>query len=573
MSRNIFVAVGGTGAKVADAFVRLLALGYPIVVDKLSDIEIWCLDPDTQAGAGQVLDNYVNSEQAGYKDLTGSGNGKANFHDGYWCPHEVRLKRFDPSKLSSEGESATALQEPTLQGILATNSDNVTSRRILSLFFKPEEVDIRLNRGFYQKPFIGSAIMAAYANSLQSPQSDAGKKLDFNTLKENDVHFFLCGSLYGGTGACGVAVLGKVLKGQEVKRWRIGGCLMAPYQLPPAPPRTADAGYTYQKGDEKRFLAQWTNEDFLRGLREEEQEEIIKQILTGFFAGSKNLAHRASQALIYYKDHAVQDFDRLYLIGKSEPDAAEGLVWSNGGSKQRNPPNSAEVIAALSAFHFFSSDTKAATNSYTLALTEDSARPHELKLSDLPRYSISRPANAPYESLTLDDAALLIDPERVLLATAATLLLIRTQLPWMEDPSLNDASKYEYELEVAKAYRKKQDQVAIDRDSMGKINSALFTSIRYLFGNSPEEARQRGWDPACFGQLKPFFAPTKDDLRTFEDRLAKKSDQPLMLGSSRIFVTADVFKKWGWGGGDYSLEKLLRYTWWKLYSSPDVKGH
>ena len=63
--RNVFIAVGGSGTKVAEALVRLLAIGFPtrkengILTSSGDSLQIWRLDPDRNSGAAVSLGNYL----------------------------------------------------------------------------------------------------------------------------------------------------------------------------------------------------------------------------------------------------------------------------------------------------------------------------------------------------------------------------------------------------------------------------------------------------------------------------------------------------------------------------------
>ena len=83
----------------------------------------------------------------------------------------------------------------------------------------------------------------------------------------------------------------------------------------------------------------------------EEKRELARQILLGFFADPDDMEARARQGLTYYKDHSADYFDELYVVGKPSPNQLK--TWSNGGKSQRNPLNSADMVAAVAALNFF----------------------------------------------------------------------------------------------------------------------------------------------------------------------------------------------------------------------------
>ena len=71
--RNIFVAIGGSGTKVAEALVRLMGIGFPLFRDKASNIlksaggtlEFWVVDPDIDSAAVSELSECIKT----YKEL------------------------------------------------------------------------------------------------------------------------------------------------------------------------------------------------------------------------------------------------------------------------------------------------------------------------------------------------------------------------------------------------------------------------------------------------------------------------------------------------------------------------
>ena len=91
-------------------------------------------------------------------------------------------------------------------------------------------------------------------------------------------------------------------------------------------------------------------------------------------------AHK--QGLAFYRDHSADYFDELYLIGKPNPNKLKS--WSNGGATQRNPLNSAEVVAALSALNFFSQANTGSQNSYVIGSSLYDIPADNMRLVHLP---------------------------------------------------------------------------------------------------------------------------------------------------------------------------------------------
>src|SRR5258706_11446958 len=150
-----------------------------------------------------------------------------------------------------------------LKGVLeSTIPGNESSHPFLDLFYEERDLEIQVDRGFYQKPFIGSAVMALFVESLLYPGSEASQKCGFKALEGENVRFFLCGSLHGGTGACGVPVLGEFLKRRREEKqsggkWLLGACLLGPYHSPPALPFSVPQNRKQISGDDiKTFVKQ-----------------------------------------------------------------------------------------------------------------------------------------------------------------------------------------------------------------------------------------------------------------------------------------------------------------------------
>jgi hypothetical protein len=63
--KNVFIAIGGSGAKVAEALVRLLAIGCPtrkqndVYTSAGDTLQIWRIDADRSAGAAVALQNAI----------------------------------------------------------------------------------------------------------------------------------------------------------------------------------------------------------------------------------------------------------------------------------------------------------------------------------------------------------------------------------------------------------------------------------------------------------------------------------------------------------------------------------
>src|SRR5436190_384964 len=104
---NVIIAVGGSGTKVADMLVRLLALGFPTGNDNGSlvsagdSLEIWCVDPDRSSASIAALKKTVSD----YVDLQALlSDPKSNAEQGRseWAISiDPVVRHLDPLQLSA----------------------------------------------------------------------------------------------------------------------------------------------------------------------------------------------------------------------------------------------------------------------------------------------------------------------------------------------------------------------------------------------------------------------------------------------------------------------------------------
>src|SRR5712692_6137355 len=120
--KYVFIAVGGSGTKVAESLVNLLAIGFPIRVSQTSvsearenttseftsygdTLEIWRLDPDGSSGAADALQNCVDA----YQKLQG------HLGSGWALEIDPVIRHLDPLRLPQA--VPTDNQVKTLEGI------------------------------------------------------------------------------------------------------------------------------------------------------------------------------------------------------------------------------------------------------------------------------------------------------------------------------------------------------------------------------------------------------------------------------------------------------------------------
>lgn len=555
--RNVFIAVGGSGTKVAEALVRLLAIGFPTHQEKSiwtsagNSLQIWRLDPDRSSGAAVSLGNALRDYEELQRLLDGN-NKNPNVASSRWAMDvDTRVRHLDPLQLPRVADSDNSVK--TLEGILDSRYGGIKkSLPFLAPFYEKKDLSVEIDRGFYQKPFIGAAVMAVFAESLRDENSPGGRACSLTGFQNVTTNFFLCGSLHGGTGASGVPIMGKYLgtlkRNNQTWDWRVGACLLTPYCVPPQPPFGAlrEGTPTSQQVDD--LVKEHGDKPAFNGLTIEDKRKLVEQILLGFYAEPEAMEARARQGLAYYKDHSANYFDELYLAGKPEPDKLK--VWSNGGESQSNPLNSAEVVAALAALNFFSRAGTGNPDSYVIPTSTQQLNSEKMTLRDLPCY------NAGFDE---------IDPERVFLATAVMHHLVTKQIPWNIR-----ARGFPKEIErLRQIYRDNENRKVEDCQ---RFESAAALLAKFLMTTiDPNPQHTIGWAADDAMRLSPYLASDVSSIneitaKTARKFMGKEAKGELELGDSSLRVSTFDFGGWCPDTADFTRGEYLRLVWSNLFT-------
>lgn len=301
--KTVFVAVGGTGTKVAAALVRMLSIGFPLP-DASEGVEIWKLDLDGHAGAALDLQRAL-SEWRDARDAFGSS----------WSPALLGPKAINPL----EGVSGRKEVCGFVEG----------AEPLLSAFYSASDQSKDISYGLFARPNIGVLPMAQLAESKAM-----GKLLD---NIGSHVRFVICGSLHGGTGAAGVPVLGSILRAKAAEKagrdWNIEALILTPYELARS-----------VKPSDLRL-----DGVLPPGSSPEEVAKFTADIRDGYFSDPATAVERAQAGFAVLLEEYREAFNRIYLVGKPQADSLPR--FANQGDRQRNPANAAEVVAALAALH------------------------------------------------------------------------------------------------------------------------------------------------------------------------------------------------------------------------------
>jgi hypothetical protein len=541
--KHVFIAIGGSGTKVAEALIRLLAIGFPtkaIGEDLTSagdSLEIWRVDTDKSNGAADSLQNALNEYAELQRCLNNTEtDGKAASN---WAMEiETTVRHLNPLELPN-----TYKKSKKLSGILDSGHSAKSTKNFLTAFYTDQELNTAVDRGFYQKPHLGAAVMSIFAQSLNVDSTPGGKVAALGRFDENATNFFLCGSLHGGTGACGVPMIGQFLKSRKLSRpsssnWRIGGCLLAPYAKPSTPPIAISNIGEVTESKVEQLAAQYSDHPAFSGLNDEEKKELVYQIINGFYANPEDMEIRAAQGLTYYKEHGAELFDELYLVGKSAPDRLP--VWSNGGKNQSNPLNSSEVVAALDALNFFAQALSSHPRSYIINHSNEELDTN-VRLGQLPVFKIQRGAKT-------------VDIEKVFLSTALLYYLLLNKIPWDITAKLWTDS---YALRAV--YYRNEPLKTEDERLFRETARLLRRSMEALINPNAT----LGWNADDFSQLSGFLTPNPNP--EIERNLERVARDPIRFGNSIVKLTSFDFISWASATTQFNRGDYLRRIWNEIY--------
>lgn len=540
--KHVFIAIGGSGTKVAEALIRLLAIGFPIkangrdLTSAGDSLEIWRIDTDKSNGAADAL-NEALREYAELQRCLGSTATADDKAASNWAIEvETTVRHLDPLRLPGDHKKSKNLSK-----ILDSEQTVKSTKKFFTAFYTEQELEASVDRGFYQKPHLGAAVMSIFARSLNEDSTPGGKIAALGRFDENETNFFLCGSLHGGTGACGVPMIGQFLKDRKDKKqsasnWRIGGCLLAPYAKPETPPISVSGIGEVTDAKVTQLAGAYNNHPAFNGLTEDEKKELVYQIINGFYAHPEDMEIRAAQGLTYYKEHAAEIFDELYLVGKSSPDRLPN--WSNGGKNQSNPLNSSEVVAALDALNFFAHTLNPQPKSYIINHSNEELSAN-IRLGDLPVYKINKETKP-------------VDIEKVFLSTALSYYLLRNKIPWgIPAKSWTD----DYTLRTV--YYINETGKAEDERLFNEARRLLRSSLEALIN----PVLTQGWNEEDYSQLLRFFGFNPE----IERNLERNAPGSIRLGNSIVKLTSFDFIKWSSATTQFNRGDYLRHIWNKIY--------
>jgi hypothetical protein len=308
MSTQFLVVAGGTGSRIAEAYVHLCAAG--LGPDK---VHVLVIDADSTNGNlerfRKTLSAYEACRQLDWKFPEALGRGFFG----------TDIKSYE----------LTEKLQVLAHGIEGLDCTPAECRDVLNLFYTENEQKFNGDRGFLARPNLGSLVIGKHiSDALADQDRDAGRFIrELRTaMNANDtISFVTCGSIFGGTGASVMPVItaavreslsraannvtaAEALKAQWERVPR-SAVMMLPYFQPrdPGPEQPAETV------DPSRFLSDAKN-----------------------------------SLKFYQQTGSWKGFERIYLIGSDKPSRHQP-VFCSGARDQANAPFLEELLGALAA--------------------------------------------------------------------------------------------------------------------------------------------------------------------------------------------------------------------------------
>jgi hypothetical protein len=305
--RNLVYAIGGTGAKCAEALVHLTAAG---VID--TDWSLRIVDQDRDNGNGSRLVRLVAVYNDVQRDLRRSAHALDNDNP------IMRARITNGDRIMAVLPDTEAVLREAFDVGEAADPSSDGNALLLNTLFTSDERNERLVRGFAGRPGLGAA-------AFLCPQSEEKSELwacvrdDVRLMTNGQIdRILLLGSMFGGTGAAGLPTLGRHFRAHmNEQRTALGAVLCLRYF------DLNNAG-RFKPADHSRTRAAMT-----------------------YYA--REMMPEGGSAL----------FDELYIVGL-DPEITIPAEQAGGGKGQINPALLPELIAGLGGARFLRGPAPAA---------------------------------------------------------------------------------------------------------------------------------------------------------------------------------------------------------------------
>jgi hypothetical protein len=349
-NKLLLIGVGGTGAKVLEAFVILAAGGF--FGDRLKGKTVYLrlMDIDSAGGNKTRLEKLLHDYD--YAKTRLASDAEENVKTGLLG--KIRKSRpispWDTVNIDwgNKTNFSWAVQVQAAAATFNALTVGETDKRLLRALYSEDDFQTDLRQGVRGIPRIGSLLWDVEYDSQRNANAGfwhalrADKNLDLATSLGNnpdDVGIMIVGSIFGGTGASGSPMIVKnlfeeFLKNKNANKFPIALTLMLPY-------------FTFPSENLKT--------------KNQAENALGKP---GRFADPIEFVPNSKMALKSYKDSGLLDIlSTLYLVGSDmksmQPiDDNDNLHVDTGGPDTVNPSFPPEVVGALAAFDFFAGTRK-----------------------------------------------------------------------------------------------------------------------------------------------------------------------------------------------------------------------
>lgn len=321
MAINVLVAIGGTGSRVAEAYVYAAASG---LLNNNTKTFVFVVDKDIDCGNTTRLIKTID-EYREMRECTGLDLPEIEKCD--WCIEDA-MTQLNPHV--TKGGNVT-------YGEVA-NTAGTSDSLLVNMMHSREEQKFDLQKGFYGHPSLGAAL---YGLLTETPVFATTKNTLVDKIRTElasaagQVRTYFVGSMFGGTGASLLPNVARTLHedpkiGQNAN-YQQAACLMLPYFKFQTPNDKAAAPVNFATFDEKTATA----------LEFYSKDPTLV---------STDYNPRNSTT------HSPAVFDEMYLFGRKplEPTCAS---YTLGGKDQVHTFTVVDLFAALAGVEFFNGKT------------------------------------------------------------------------------------------------------------------------------------------------------------------------------------------------------------------------
>ncbi|MCQ2974956.1 MAG: hypothetical protein MJ211_09105 [Bacteroidales bacterium] len=319
MKQTLFlIGIGGTGMRCLEAFVHTCAIG---MLDN-SEINILALDTDLDNGNFSRLKTLIED---GYMKVKGYNRTHYPLQETFFSA-KINLFTFTP-------DYSNSVKSGSFEALTKYAYANDSKKDLANILLTPQVREFDLKHGYRAQTHLGSLLM--YHSIIEEvTKNPHGKLAEFiqkiyDAGELGDARVFVCGSVFGGTGASSIPILPKAFNaainilepGKTLTKAFFGATLLSAY-------------FKFTPPDES-----------LRS-----RQKVV--------ASSKNFALNSQIAMMFYnEDKTVKSvYQKFYMIGTPSNDFETKTTSTEtitGGAQQKNDSHYIELLSAFAALDFF----------------------------------------------------------------------------------------------------------------------------------------------------------------------------------------------------------------------------